>query len=268
MLLPDFCRQIWNFYSEHKRQFPWRYSDNPYEIVVSEVMLQQTQTHRVEQKFNQFVKTFPRFHELSAASLHTVLSAWQGLGYNRRGKYLHELAQIVVTQYAGILPNTPKSLVQLPGIGKATAASICAFAFNKPTVFIETNIRTVFIHTFFSGRNQVHDSEIEPLVAATVDHDNPREWYYALMDYGVHLKKQLPNPNRKSRHHTKQSRFAGSDRQIRGAIIRILTQQRNMHQEELYTLISMDHNRIEHILETLIQEKLVKRTHAVINIFE
>lgn len=255
--IADFRAFIWDFYRTQGRQFPWRNIDDPYKVVLSEVMLQQTQTYRVEPKYHAFLALLPTLHDLAAVDLRTVLSLWQGLGYNRRGKFLHEMAQEIVRNYGGIIPNNPELLVQLPGIGKATANSICAFAFNKPTVFIETNIRAVYIHIFFSGRTDVHDNELLPLVAATVDQQNPREWYYALMDYGVYLKKTLPNPSRKSKHHVKQSAFEGSDRQIRGALIRELTKHESIDRSELINVVSNDFDRSNSILERLAAEKLV-----------
>lgn len=248
---------IWAFYHTQGRFFVWRNVDDPYKVVISEIMLQQTQTHRVAQKYPQFIELFPDFVTLARASLRDVLYRWQGLGYNRRGKYLHEIAQKVMTEYNGIFPNEPTVLETFPGIGKATAASICAFAFNKSTVFIETNIRTVFIHHFFQHQDQVSDKEIMPLVAQTVDRGNPREWYYALMDYGVMLKRKLPNPSRKSTHHTKQSKFEGSDRQIRGMILRLLT----AHQEFSITQLegSLDHKpeRINKAVQELLNEGFI-----------
>jgi A/G-specific adenine glycosylase len=264
--LKNFRQSIWQFYQEHRRTFAWRMTENPYHILISEVMLQQTQTYRVEPKYEQFIQELPSFEALADAPLHTVLTLWQGLGYNRRGKYLHELAQQVVTKYQGILPETPEELVTLPGIGKATAASICAFAFNKPTIFIETNIRTVFIYSFFGGKEGVDDKELLPLVAATVDQINPREWYYALMDYGVYLKKQIPNPSRNSKHHVTQSRFEGSDRQIRGAIIRLLTKNLTMPIESLYASFSEPKERVEAIMRKLLAESFIAINDAHITI--
>ena len=147
--LQEFSAKIWNFYRAQGRSFPWRGIEDPYKIMVSEVMLQQTQTYRVIQKYEDFITEFPTIHSLATASLRDVLSLWQGLGYNRRGRFLHESAQSIVEKYNGHLPGDPEILRTLPGIGPATAASITAFAFNKPTIFIETNIRTVFIHFFF-----------------------------------------------------------------------------------------------------------------------
>ncbi len=201
---------------------PWREITDPYSIVVSEVMLQQTQVSRVMTKYNEWLQAFPDFETLATASAAEVLRVWQGLGYNRRALNLQKLAQTVVRDFNGTLPEQPNVLKTLPGIGMGTAGSIAAFAFNAPAVFIETNIRRVFIHHFFADKSSVSDAELLPLVEAAVDQNNPREWYYALMDYGVHLAKTVPNPNRQSRHYTKQSKFEGSDRQVRGEILRQL----------------------------------------------
>jgi A/G-specific adenine glycosylase len=261
--IEQFRSFIWDFYSTNKRSFAWRNCQDPYKILVSEIMLQQTQTHRVQEKYEQFISAFPSFDMLAQHSLHDALSVWQGLGYNRRGKYLHETAQQVMREHAGVLPNCPVALEALPGIGANTAGSICAFAFNNPTVFIETNIRAVFINSFFKERVGVSDAEILPLVAATVDQDNPREWYYALMDYGVYLKKMLPNPSRKSKHHTKQSKFEGSDRQIRGAIIRALTKKKSERLDILLAAVCAETHadlaRAQRILDGLVQEKFLVR---------
>jgi A/G-specific adenine glycosylase len=257
----SFIGFVWDFYQRHHRVFAWRDVDNPYYVVVSEIMLQQTQTHRVIPKYEQFITTFPHFTTLAQAPLRDVLSVWQGLGYNRRAKALHEIACTIEQKHAGQLPNDINMLQTLPGIGPATAASICAFAFNQPTVFIETNIRTVFIHSFFTGRDQVHDKELIPLIAKTVDQHNPRQWYYALMDYGSYLKKQYPNPSRRSTHHTKQSKFEGSDRQIRGTIITLLTSNPSMTEQQIIAAVQREPTRITTILEQLVREKLITQRY-------
>lgn len=256
-LINSFINKIWNYYAAHKRDFPWRNNHSAYSIMVSEIMLQQTQTERVLNKYREFLSKFPSFEVLAQASLKDVLASWQGLGYNRRGLALHTTAQIIASEFHGIVPQDPSILVTFPGIGKATAASICAFAFNMPTIFIETNIRTVFIHEFFINQGEIKDSQLLPLVEATVDNKNPREWYYALMDYGVMLKKTIPNPSRKSAHHARQSKFEGSDRQIRGMIIKILTQQSHASFEELCALIPRESQRITKALQELLHEKLI-----------
>lgn len=227
--LECFKSEIWSYYQAHKRAFPWRETTNPYHIFISEVMLQQTQTYRVEPKYNAWIAALPTFEALANAPFRDVLTLWQGLGYNRRALWLHQAAQRVMSEFNGHLPSDPKMLETFPGIGPNTAGSISAFAFNAPTVFIETNIRAVFIHFFFAGKAEIKDTEIRPLIAEAVDHANAREWYYALMDYGVMLKKELPNPSRRSAHHTQQTKFEGSERQIRGMILRLLTEQKSMN---------------------------------------
>ena len=203
---------------------------DPYRIVVSEIMLQQTQTYRVEPKYLAFIKKFPNFRPLAKASTAEVLSAWQGLGYNRRALYLKKIAETVVKEYKGKLPSNSVELQKLSGIGPNTAGSIGAFAFNQPVVFIETNIRRVFIHFFFPKKQQVDDRDILKLVADTLDRKNSREWYFALMDYGATLRQaqgkllkgKFENPNRRSKHYAVQSKFEGSVRQTRGLILKTL----------------------------------------------
>jgi A/G-specific adenine glycosylase len=264
--ISSFRSFIWNYYHEHGRQFAWRATQDPYSIFISEIMLQQTQTYRVAPKYEQWLAEFPDFQSLASASLRDVLSVWQGLGYNRRGMYTQKVAQQVVADYQGLLPADPIILETFPGIGKNTAGSICAFAFNMPVVFIETNIRAVYIHSFFKDRDDVHDKELLPLIAQTVDKHNPREWYYALMDYGVLLKQQGKNPSRKSVHHTKQSKFQGSDRQIRGAIIRLLTQHSGLTFEQLLEQLDKDEQRVQHILDQLHKESLLKQEDTIYSI--
>lgn len=257
--LSFFKKTIWSYYHLFGREFSWRNVDDPYKVFISEVMLQQTQTKRVIEKYEHFLIEFRSFEMLADASLRDVLSVWQGLGYNRRGKFLHEAAQKIVTENNGILSNDPDLLIQLPGIGPATAASICAFAFNSPTVFIETNIRTVFIYFFFKEKKEVHDKELMPLIAATVDKENAREWYYALMDYGVMLKQKFPNPSRASKHHAVQSKFVGSNRQIRGKILKALTQHPALCEQELLHVTESAQERLHIIINQLLSEDIIKR---------
>jgi len=253
---------IWSFYNEHRRDFPWRNTNNPYHILVSEIMLQQTQTHRVVSKYEDFLLAFPTISMLAQSSLKDVLSIWQGLGYYRRARYLHQIACIVVNEHGGIIPADPSVLHTFPGLGVATASSICAFAYNMPTVFIETNIRTVFLHSFFYGQHAIKDAELLPLIAETVDQHNPREWYYALMDYGVYLKAQYPNPSRKSAHYTKQSKFAGSSRQLRAAILKLITEHDTINKSQIIQLINKDENCIESIIKDLMKESFIQEVSA------
>jgi A/G-specific adenine glycosylase len=227
-------------------------------------MLQQTQTYRVEPKYKIFISKFPNFNALANASHHDLLFYWQGLGYNRRALYVQQLAQWVTSDQGGSLPKDPTLLQTQKGIGYATAHSICAFAFNMPTIFIETNIRAVFLHEFFNNKTNIHDKQLMPFVQATVNQTDPRSWYYALMDYGVFLKATMPNPSTCSAHHAQQSRFEGSTRQIRGKIIALLLTHKILLKEELerYLLQQLTENqilKIESTLEKMIAEKLVKK---------
>lgn len=222
MTIPEFQTIVWHYYDDNARVLPWRQNISPYRVLVSELMLQQTQVSRVIVKFEEFLNIFPKIETLAKAPFSDVLRMWNGLGYNRRAQYLHRAAQMITDEYSGIFPNAVEALKGLPGVGHNTAAAIAAYAYNQPVAFIETNIRSVFIHHFFIDRSDVDDKDIMPLVEASVSQDNPREWYWALMDYGTFLKSQYPNPSRKSKHHKTQSKFEGSDRQIRGKILSAL----------------------------------------------
>lgn len=218
----SFIDRVWRWGSDLYRDLPWRNVDDPYAVLVSEVMLQQTQVVRVVCYWDRFMRLFPTIDALAAADVALVLESWQGLGYNRRALALKRTADICARDNGGHLPTTFDDLLALPGIGKATASGVLAFAFDKPSVYLETNVRTVFIHEFFPDRDDVSDREIEPLVERTCSRENPRGWYYALLDYGAHLKATLPNPSRRSKHHSVQSPFEGSRRQKRAEIIRLV----------------------------------------------
>ena len=162
-------------------------------------------------------RTFPTIDSLAATDLPRVLAVWQGLGYNRRAKYLHQAAQAVAANGA---PNTRIKLMKLPGVGANTAAAILNYAYEIPTPFVETNIRTVYFHHFFANETRVSDRDVLVKVAETIDAARPREWFWALMDYGAELKHQGHGRLSQSKHYTKQSLLDGSIRQMRGEIIR------------------------------------------------
>jgi A/G-specific adenine glycosylase len=252
-----FKRAVLSYYRRQGRHtLPWRLTNNPYYILVSELMLQQTQVDRVIPKYTAFIEAFPSIDTLAQASLKDVLKLWQGLGYNRRAKFLHEIA-VMILQQGGTFPATYSELRQLPGVGPYTAGAILAFAFEVAHPVIETNIRTVYIHHFFRDKNGVSDAELLDLVTETLPKKQVREWYYALMDYGVFLKKEHNNPSRRSRHHHVQKKFIGSDRQIRGAIIRALSQKRHTNTSLQVALGELDGERISIQLKTLVAEGLV-----------
>ena len=246
----SFRRTVYAHYEANGRDFPWRHTSEPYHILVSEVMLQQTQTARVAPKYTEFITRFPDFVALANAPVADILRAWQGLGYNRRALALQMAAQQVVHLHDGRLPENKNDLLALPGIGQYSASAIRAFAFNQPDSFLETNIRAVFIHHFFPGKSKVTDKELMPLVEAALDKDNPRLWYQALMDYGAALK-ESDNASRRSAHHRPQSRFSGSRREARGIILRLLLTHGHMSLTELRTHITEWDDRFQEALKTL-----------------
>lgn len=217
----DFCASVWNRGMAAYRDLPWRRTRDPYAIWISEVMLQQTQVARVDGRWQRWLERFPTVQALARADQADVLEEWQGMGYNRRALALMRAAQLVANREAGF-PHEVHELVALPGVGPATAAGIRAFAFNLPGVYLETNVRTVFLHELFPQEEGVSDARLRPLVELTCSPDDARGWYYALLDYGFVLKKTVPNPSRRSRSHVRQSRFDGSHRQKRGEVVRML----------------------------------------------
>lgn len=215
------------------RDLPWRNLDDAYAVLVSEVMLQQTQVARVGKHWSRFMGMFPTVDALAAASTADVLAQWQGLGYNRRALALKRAAETCSAEHGGQLPDTAEELQALPGIGPATAAGVMAFAYNRPGVYLETNVRTVFLHELFPDREKVSDRELWPLVADTCPADDARAWYYALLDYGAHLKSVVANPSRRSAHHTRQSTFEGSRRQKRAELVRVVLAEPGIDEDEL-----------------------------------
>lgn len=226
------------------RELPWRNVDDPYQVWISEVMLQQTQVSRVLGRWDDWLRRFPSVQALAHAPQAEVLAAWQGMGYNRRALALHRCAQTVADELGAAWPHDTRELCGLPGIGPSTAAGIRAFAFDEAGVYLETNVRAVFIHELFAGRDKVTDKELAPLVqlACPPTGGDVRGWYYALLDYGAHLKKTLPNPSRRSAGYTRQSPFEGSRRQKRAALVRLLLDAheagQNLPAEELYARLA------------------------------
>lgn len=256
--LTEFQQTVWEYYAQHGRDLPWRKPEpggsfDAYKILVSEIMLQQTQVPRVIPKYHAFLGKFPTIQTLATAKLGDVLRVWSGLGYNRRAKYLHEAAKILQRKPR---PWTAEDLKDCKGIGKNTAAAVCVYAYNQPLIFIETNIRTVYIHHFFHGRPKVADKELAPLLEASLNPEHPREFMWALMDYGTYLKKLVGNLGSHSKHYAKQSAFAGSNRQIRGQVLRLLGQgplspaelQKQLSDSRLMTVVSaLEHEQLIHL---------------------
>lgn len=252
-----FQNWVYRYFDLYGRNFPWRENRDPYRVLVSEVMLQQTQTDRVVPKYLEFLSAFPSVEDLAAAPLSQVLKHWQGLGYNRRGQYLHQAAQQIVAQHRSQVPTHLDDLLELPGIGQYTAHAILTFAYNQPHPVIETNIRAVYLYHFFVNQPKVSDSQLLPLIERTLDQANPYRWFSALMDYGAFLKKTLPNPSRGSKHHVKQSQFSGSRRQLRGHVLRQLSLHETASLAQLIETAPPSVHQIEHVLEDLTSEGLI-----------
>ncbi len=258
------------YYDAHGRHdMPWRQPEDgafdPYKIMVSEIMLQQTQVARVIPKYQEFLQAFPGVHELAGAPLSEVLKLWVGLGYNRRAKYLHEAAKVLAPKDG---PWTYEDLVARKGIGPNTAAAVLVYSYDEPLLFVETNIRTVIIHHFFADRQAVTDVEVLSVLGrvntVAFARSHPRQWYWALMDYGTYLKASAGNAGRRSSSHAKQSRFEGSNRQVRGRVIRALamgpTSKRALQKQLLDP-------RFDTVLDALMREKLVKLSGNVLMLY-
>ncbi len=257
MTKSSFTKKVWQHYRDYGRNdLPWRQTNDPYHIWVSELMLQQTQVARVVPKYQTFIKRFPTFKKLAGAELREVLQLWQGLGYNRRAKYLHEAARHVHQSGEG-LPQTIEGWRKLPGVGPYTATAIMVFAYGAVMPLIETNVRTVYLHHYFPGKQAVGDDKLWPHIVATTPKRQTRAWYYALMDYGAHLKITVGNSSRRSKHYTKQSTFAGSSRQLRGALIRLLLSRTYSFKEIEQQLPDFNQDCIRSQLRKLLTEGLV-----------
>jgi len=254
----SFRKTVRDFYRAHRRVLPWRTTHDPYQVLVSEIMLQQTQVDRVVPMYRAFIEKFPTARHLARAPLADVLRLWSGLGYNRRARFLQQCAQVLVAEYGGNMPRDESALRSLPGIGPYTARAVMVFAYNIPTVLIETNIRSVFLHTFYQKKKSVHDETLLPLIEQTFDRKNPREWYSALMDYGTFLKSTYGNPNIKSAHYAKQSRFEGSRRQLRGRVLRTLLE-KSANVESIAQSLEQSIDAVMAVLEQFESEKIIRK---------
>lgn len=254
----NFKEIVWQKGKELFRPMPWRTDTRGYYVLVSELMLQQTQVDRVRPKFEDFIARFPDVATLAGASLSDVVSLWNGLGYNRRAKYLHDAAKMISGELGGAFPVSKDALCKLPGVGPNTAGAIRAYSFNLPEVFIETNIRTVYFHHFFDNGEIVDDKTLMTLVGDTLDQENPREFYWALMDYGTWLKKNGAARLAQSKHYKKQSPLKGSVREVRGQIIRLLME-KDMAHVEVELLFGSD-ERFMRALDGLMNDGLIEAT--------
>lgn len=260
MQIAQFRRLVWGYWRAHGRHsLPWRRSHRPYPVLVSEIMLQQTQVDRVIPYYRAWLKKFPTVRALANAPLSEVLIAWQGLGYNRRAKMLHEAAKLVVEKHAGKIPLNVQQLEALPGIGHYTARAVAAFAGNQDAVFLETNLRTAIIHHFYTDRTSVTDAEILDVLEQALPRGRSRDWYAALMDYGAHLKRSGIRTNARAAGHAPQKAFSGSAREARGAIVRALSMGKKTHAQLTALLGESRKEQITEQLMRLVAEGIISK---------
>lgn len=255
----QFRKMVLDYYRAHGRHtLPWRATDDPYKILVSEVMLQQTQVERVIPYYTKWVKKWPTLRALARAPLSDALTEWQGLGYNRRAKFLHGAAGYLVLHYRGKVPQDAAELESVWGVGPYTARAVMTFAYNHDAVFIETNIRTAILHHFFKDSTEVSDEEIADVLKKVLPRGHAREWYSALMDYGAHLKRSGVNLNSKAKGYARQAPFIGSDRQVRGAIVRALSK-KALTERTLFSVLDAGKEQAERALTGLQKDGLVRK---------
>ena len=213
MEVEEFKNIINSWYLFNRRDLPWRKTFDPYSILVSEIMLQQTQVSRVLNFYDKFLNTYPNFSSLAGADNKKLFELWNGLGYWKRALNLRKIAEIIQVKYGGVFPNDIDILKTLPGVGEYTSAALKCFIYNYPIAFVETNIRKVLKHFFFPDIENIPDKQIYRIADLVLDRNNPREWNYALMDYGsseLRLRKVSRNAKKES--------FVLSNRYYRGKV--------------------------------------------------
>lgn len=257
--LVDFVRHITMFYRQKGRTFPWRESYDPYQILVSEIMLQQTQTSRVEPKYLAFLERWPTLEALSEASLSELLALWQGLGYPRRALALLEIAKRSAVEGYQLRLDS-EYLRTLPQVGEATTAALLAFCCNAKSIYLETNIRRALIYYFCAEQEQVPDRSLKELLGRLVNLVADRRlWYYALMDYGVYLRQLGQNPNQRSRHYVKQLPYQNSNRKLRGQILNLLLEQGELSLPVAEAKIDFSAQRIKQAIASLVEEGFIEQ---------
>jgi len=258
-----FQNKVFTFYAMNKRDLPWRSTADPYKILVSEIMLQQTQVPRVISYYERWIDAWPTIHDLAKASRKDVLKAWMGLGYNSRAMRLHQAADIIATKFDGDVLKAMQYYKDVPGVGLYTSKAVRIFAANQDVATVDTNIRRILIHEFDLSEN-IADSQLMMLAQRCLPTGKSRDWHNALMDYGSQV---LTARTTKISPKTKQSRFEGSDRQIRAHLIRLLLQQPCSF-SELQQQMQGTPQRVQSIVEKLVDERLIQETNGVYTIKE
>ncbi|HEX8916862.1 MAG TPA: A/G-specific adenine glycosylase [Chloroflexota bacterium] len=247
-----FRRQILEWYDVHKRDLPWRGETDPYRILVSEVMLQQTGVERVRAKYLEFIARFPSIRQLAEASTADVVRAWQGLGYNRRALNLKRTAEIVCRDHGGRLPDSTSELERLPGIGRYTSRAVACFAFGMQVEVVDTNVRRIL--SMVAGR-PLNTRETEDLARALLPPGRAADWNQALMDYGALVYRAKP-----ARTGKKPEPFASTNRFWRGRIVDTLRGHDTLSLTELLHMLAYpnrDEQRVRTLVHALHEEGMV-----------
>lgn len=265
----QFRSYIFSWWKKNARDLPWRHTSDPYAILVSEVMLQQTQVSRVLEKYDVFLGKYPTVFSLADAPASEIIRDWKGLGYNRRALYLHRSARIVVEKYKGIFPKSETELLSIPGIGKYTARAILVFAFRHTVAMVDTNIRKIITHFFYDDRTQP-ESVIWETANRLVPKGKSWEWHQALMDYGaLELAKQTGKNPARSIRRKKTVPFNQTNRFLRGRILdalRVSPRNDSGLVSEMVRTCKRPESVVRDAVEQLIREGLCERTGAVLSL--
>lgn len=251
--IEKFHEKLFTWFEKNKKDYPWRQTTDPYHIMVSEFMLQQTQTGRVVPKYEAFIERFPTLESLATAENRDVLELWSGLGYNRRAIWLKEAAQTI--HPLGEFPKTPKELKKIKGIGDYTSRAILIFTYNQDIATVDTNIRRIFIHEGFASQ-ETSDKELFQIAEKLLPHGKSKEYHSALMDYGNTI---LTSAKTKIKPKTVQGKFAGSNRQYRGRIVKYLTGHLMGTKAEIIKNCQVPEEKIDQILSKLEKDGLIKK---------
>lgn len=250
----SFQTKIFDFYQQNRRSFPWRMTTDRYAIMVSEVMLQQTQADRVARRFPLWLERFPDVQALASASLREVLDAWSGLGYNSRGQRLHRAASMIVEQHGGEVPGDPAQLIGLPGIGAYTSRSIPVFADNLDLAAVDTNIRRVLIHEL-NLPESITPKALMEVAEEVLPKGRSCDWHNALMDYGA---MELTSKKTGIAPLTRQSTFKGSRRWYRSALLRELLATGELSRESVEERYAECPHGIGSIVDSMVEEAMIE----------
>lgn len=271
-----FRRDLWRWWKQHRRDFLWRRTEDPYAILISEIMLQQTQADRVLPKYEAFMKRFPNITALSNARSASVIREWQGLGYNSRALWLKAAAQMIVANYRGAVPREEEELIALPGVGLYTAKAIRAFAWNLQSAPVDTNIRRILIRHF----GIVAENDLQTFANQMTPRGRSRDWSAMLMDFGA-LVCTASNPScaalgmkhiLEPKPGAKQKPFKDSDRFWRGRIVEVLRGQPEVSSAVLWREIErlggtkISKARVEHIVKSLLSDGLILKEKSTIKL--